>query len=102
LVRASIQAPASSVIADTVVAVIGDIAHIHVTDVVIDPRNRAVVIERAMVPVAALVAVSEIAVAIIDTAIEPDIRAPIAAMPAIAASAIAPVSRRPQRTDVGG
>lgn len=104
LVRTSIQSAASSIIADAravVIVVVVDVAHIDVTDVVIDPRNRAVVIERAPVPIATLIAVSEITVAVIHPAIETYVRTPIAAVPAVSASEKIPISRRPQRTHVG-
>jgi hypothetical protein len=81
LIWPDIQAAAASVIADTVAVVVGNIAGVYIADVAVDPGNGTVVIEGAVVPVASLVAIAKIAVAVIDAAIKADVGAPISAVP---------------------
>jgi hypothetical protein len=61
----------------------------------------AVVIEVPAAPVAALVADADIAKAVIDAAIEADVRTPVATVKPIAVIVVAPVAGRPQRALVG-
>jgi hypothetical protein len=70
-----------------------DVADLHVRDVV----DGAVVEESAAAPIAALVAFAAIAVAIGYAAVEADFRAPITFVKGIDAVVPAPVSRRPQQ-----
>jgi hypothetical protein len=74
-----------------------DVGNVDAADVV----DRAVIAELIVIPVAALVACSNIAKAIVDSAIEANITAPVAAIEAIASIDEAPISRRPQRALVG-
>src|SRR5579883_1967198 len=62
-----------------------------------DVVDGAVVEEGAMVPMAAVIAVAGVAVAIVDAAIEADFAPPIAGMESIAAAGPAPVGGRPQQ-----
>ena len=68
---------------------------VHVGD--IDVVHRAVVVERAAVPVAAVVAVTGVAEAVVHAAVIADARTPVAGVPEIQAVAPAPVAGRPQR-----
>jgi hypothetical protein len=61
----------------------------------------AVVIEVSAAPVAALVADANIAVAVIDSAVETDVGTPVATVKPIAVIVVAPVAGRPQRALVG-
>lgn len=81
LVWPSIQAAATSVITDTGTVVVGDIARINISDVAVDPGDGAVVIESTVVPIAALVAIAKVAVAVIDAAVKTDVRTPISTVP---------------------
>ena len=70
-----------------------DVADLHVRDVV----DGAVVEESAATPIAALVAVAGVAVAIRDAAVEADFRAPIAFVKGIDAVVPTPIAGRPQQ-----
>jgi hypothetical protein len=61
----------------------------------------AVVVEMPTAPVAALVADADIAEAVIDAAIEADMRTPVATVKPIAVIVVAPVAGRPERALVG-
>ena len=61
--------------------------------------DRAIVGEHAIVPMTALVAQAGIAEAVIDAAVEADMRSPITGGPHVDAVAPAPIARRPQHTD---
>ena len=65
-------------------------------------RDRPVVVEVVVVPIAAVVAVTHITVAIVDAAVIADVRTPIAMIPAIVGIGPAPVAWRPKCTDIGG
>jgi len=67
----------------------------------VDIVDRAVVVEVAAAPVAALVADADIAKAVVDAAIEPDMRTPVATVKAIAVIVVAPVSGCPERALIG-
>ena len=60
-----------------------------------------VVVEMATAPVASLVAEANVAKAVIDAAIEADVRTPIATVKAIAVVPVAPVAGGPKSTLVG-
>jgi hypothetical protein len=64
------------------------------------PVDRAVVVESSMIPVPTLVPESTIPKAIIDAAIEAHRRPPVTRIPQIRASAPAPISRRPQHSNL--
>src|SRR5579871_2833619 len=76
---------------------------------VVDVRNvrvphvvaGAVVIEVIVIPMAAFVTVAEVAEAVIDTAVEADVPAPIAGMPEIHAARPAPIAWRPEQSNLG-
>ena len=78
------------------------IAHGAVVDVVhqgdIDVVDRAVVVEVAAAPIAALVAEADVAEAVVDAAIVADVRTPIATVKPVMVMPVAPVARRPQGT----
>src|SRR5271154_3732605 len=62
-----------------------------------DVHYGSVVEEMAAVPVATLKAVATKPKAVIDPAVEADMRSPVAGVPEISTSAPAPVARRPQK-----
>src|SRR5271165_2173418 len=61
--------------------------------------HAAVVEKVAAVPVATLVAESAVAEAIINSAIEADVRAPVTSVPEISSAAPAPISGSPEKSD---
>src|SRR6185437_4118150 len=75
-----------------------DIADVGDVDVV----HRAVVVEVAPSPLTAGVTVTEVAVSVIDAAVEADLRAPVTGVPAIEAVVPAPPARCPQQADLRG
>jgi hypothetical protein len=75
-------------IRDTVAVDIAHVVLIHMTD-------RGVVVEVSAAPVATFVAVAAVAVAIVNPAVEADVRTPVATAPTVVAAGIAPVPRRP-------
>lgn len=96
-----LDAASSTVIGDTrsAVVVYDDGAVVHVSDSGdIDPVDGAVVIEVIAAPVATVVTVACIAVAIRDAAVEAYVKAPVAAIEAIAVAVKTPVSGSPERT----
>ncbi len=64
----------------------------------IDVVHRAVVVEAVTVPAAAFITSAEIAITVIDAAVETDPRAPITLMEKKDGSAPAPIGRRPEKT----
>jgi hypothetical protein len=107
--RAVVDATVTAVVADAVanVAIVGDVIHDHrpVVDVGdvggIDVGDSTVVIKAVALPVAAVVAGTDIPVAVVNTAVEADMRTPVAMMEAIPATEEAPVGRRPEGAVVG-
>jgi hypothetical protein len=77
------------VVHDSTVIDVGDMSG---TDVV----HCAVISERAVVPPAAVVSGPAIPVAVIDAAIEPDMRPPVASVVSVVAADPTPISWRPQ------
>ena len=72
------------------------VTHIHIGDTrEIDVRHRAVVLEYAAIPMAALVTGPDVAESVVHTTIESDVRPPIARIPPIHVIDKAPVSWRP-------
>ena len=80
-------------------------AHRVVVDVVyhgdVQVVDRAVVVEMAATPVAALIADTDIAKAVVDAAIVADMRTPVATVKAIAVVVVAPVAGGPESALVG-
>lgn len=100
--RSNFEAAGSAVIADPVIGHIRDLVVINVPDVGVHVGNRAVVIEMALIPVTAVIAMPGIAEAVIDSAVESDMVAPVSGVPDIAATVEAPVRGSPERIDIGG
>ena len=66
----------------------------------IHPAHGRVIAENSPRPLAAIVTVPDVAVAIIDPPVKTDCRAPVAIVEDVAATAIAPVAGRPEKTDL--
>ena len=85
--RGKVYPPAAATITNPVVG--RDVGHVGdvsvVDDGVVYVRHPAVVIELIMVPISAIVATANVAVAIIHTAVVSDVTAPKSTMPSIAA-----------------
>jgi hypothetical protein len=75
-----------------VICVVNDV-HVHVA-------VSAVVSKYAVVPIAALVANAHVPEAIVNAAVEADVRSPVPRMPQIHAVTPTPISRRPQETNL--
>jgi hypothetical protein len=97
------DATAASVVGDAVVVVVdhdgavvdvGDACDIHAVD-------GAVVVEVVSVPVAAVITGAGVAEAVVNAAVEADVRAPVAAIEAIAVAEEAPVGWSPERSRIG-
>ncbi len=71
-----------------------DLSHVHAID-------GAVVIKISTVPVSAFIAVTVVAVTVVDATIKADLRAPVSGMPEVGVSSPSPVAGRPQKTDLG-
>jgi hypothetical protein len=101
--RREIHSPATTAVAHAVV--VRDVGHVGdvgiVDDGVVYVRDPTVVVELVVVPISAVVAATNIAVAVIHTTIVANVAAPKAAMPSIAPRIGAPVSRCPQGARVG-
>jgi hypothetical protein len=96
----ALPAVKAHVVAATVVVVHAAIINVmHDCDVHIVVR--AVVVEMSAAPVAALVAETDIAKAVIDAAIVADVRAPVATVKAVAVIVVAPVAGGPESALVG-
>src|SRR5271157_4409178 len=63
--------------------------------------HRAVVVETAVIPISALIADATVAEAIVDAAVKADIGAPIAFIPGKGVAAPTPITRRPEKADLG-
>jgi hypothetical protein len=103
--RANVDAAASTVVGDAVVdgpVVHDDGAVVDVRDAsCVDVVDGAVVVEVTAPPVATVIAVAGVAVAIVNAAVEADVRAPEAAMEDVAATEEAPVGGGPKGTIEG-
>ena len=75
------------------VVYVGDVGHVR------DVGDRAIVEEAAVAPLAAVVAATGVAEAIVDAAVEADAVAPVAGVEAVDAVGISPIARRPQQAD---
>jgi hypothetical protein len=62
---------------------------------VVHVGDAAVVIELIVIPIAAVITATDVTVAVIHTTVVADVAAPIATMPSIAVTIIAPVPRGP-------
>src|SRR6516165_211418 len=90
----------ASVVADAVHVVVdhgGVVNVVNIGDIYI--VHRTVVIEVPVVPTSALISVTEISEPVVDSAIETDLRTPVADMPDKRGSAPSPPSRSPQKAD---
>jgi hypothetical protein len=73
---------------------VGDVYSVHVHD-------GGVIEERAAAPFAAAKALAAVSKAVVDSAVEADMRAPVTAVPNVEAVVPSPVSRSPQQARVG-
>ena len=92
--RSAVEADAGAAATNRAVV---DVVH----DVYVDVVNRAVVVEVAAAPVAALVAEADVAKAVVDAAVVADMPAPVAAIEAVAMVVVAPVAGGPECALVG-
>ena len=87
-------------------AIAGVIRHRVVVDVVnsraIYIRYHAVIVQRSVIPVGAVVATAGISEAIVDAAVVANVRTPVAGMPAVVAVIVTPPGRRPEGAHPGG
>ena len=60
--------------------------------------HRAVVIEGSVIPIPSLITGTAIAVAVVDAAVEADLRTPVAAIPGVGVASPAPIARSPEQT----
>ncbi len=105
----NINAAATTVVADAVYdpAAVANIVVDHVVavdvmdDVDVDVGHSAVVVEVMILPVAAEVADTDVAEAVVDAAVEADVGPPVAVMEGVTAAVVTPVRRRPEGTVVG-
>src|SRR5271165_4542497 len=98
--RAGVCSTSATVIADVVVGCVVD--HGLVVDIVnvrdVHVVHRAVVVEAAVPPISPLIADTSVAVAVVDSAVEAYMLAPVTAIPGVGAAAPPPVARRPEIT----
>ena len=98
-VRTCVHSTPAAVIADVVVG--GVVDHGFVVDVVnirdVDVVHRAVVVEGSVVPISALIADAAITEAVVDAAVEADLRAPVAIIPGVGVATPAPITRSPEQ-----
>jgi hypothetical protein len=93
----------AAVIADVVVrcivnyGFIVNIVHARHVDVI----HRAVIVERSVIPISALVADAAIAEAIVDAAVKPYIFTPVTAMPGVHVISPTPITRSPEKANLG-
>ena len=96
-----VDAAAAAIEADAIRGVVVDhravVGVVNVGDVHI--VDAAIIVKVAAVPVAALIAEAAVAEAVINSAVEADVRTPIAGVPEITAAAPAPIAGSPQESD---
>src|SRR6266478_4671041 len=84
-------------------AIIGPVDHGGVVNVVnggdVHIVHGAVVVKPVALPASAVVAVAEVSVAVVDAAVETDLRAPVPVIEDISAAAVGPMARSPVVTD---
>jgi hypothetical protein len=97
-----IDSSAPAVVTDPVAAVIRHRIIVHISDGLgIHIRNRTVVINDTVVPIGAIITAARISIAVVDAAIEANVRTPVSCVPQISAVFISPPRRRPERTHPG-
>jgi len=99
--RTNVDAAAASVIGDAGAVVDDYGAVVDVGDVYADVVDGAVVVKVVSVPVAAVIAVSGIAEAVVDASVEADVETPVAAAPSPTVVIPAPVAGGPEGSVVG-
>src|SRR5580658_5594136 len=100
--RSSGRSTVSAVVADVVSRPL--VAYgffIRVVKVPIHVIHRSVVAELVVSPVSTLVAITTVAIAVVNAAVESDSRAPVAGVPGVRVAAPTPVTRRPQHANHG-
>src|SRR5271166_201956 len=101
--RASVNPAVPAVVADVVVRGVVDdglvVNIVNIRDVYV--IHRAVVVETAVIPISALIADATVAEAIVDAAVKADIRAPVAFIPGKGVAAPTPITRRPEKANLG-
>jgi hypothetical protein len=81
----------------------GNAIVVHMVDLItVHMIDGCVVVEGVIAPVASLVTITAVAVAVIDATVKTDVRAPIAVVPVIPIAIEPPVSRSPERPNPGG
>jgi hypothetical protein len=98
--RSYVDTASATVVGDAGDVVDDDWTAIDVGDADADAVDGAVVVEVVAAPVSAVVTVTGIAEAIVDAAVEADMRPPVAAMEVIAVAVEAPVTGGPERSIV--
>ena len=64
--------------------------------------HRAVIVQRAIIPIRAVIAMARISETVVDAAIESNVRPPVARVPLIDVIVISPPRRRPERAHIRG
>jgi hypothetical protein len=85
--------PSALIVGDTVVVNIANIRNVHI-------RNRAVVVNSAIIPISAIIATAGVSETVVDTAVVTNMRTPVTRVPMIVAIIEAPPGRRPERTHI--
>jgi hypothetical protein len=98
----SLHSSGASVVSDALrVVVVDDRLVVHIVNVgYIHVVDSSVVVKLSTFPASAIVSIAGIAVAIVNTAIEPDGSAPISRMPVIDSGGKAPESRCPEESNL--
>src|SRR5262245_2923109 len=97
MVRASIDATMSAVVADAVDGVVihdGLVVNVNIGDGHV--VHAAVVIEPAVTPIATFITIAEVSESVVYAAVEADVRPPVSGMPDVEAVTPSPVARRPE------
>src|SRR5207237_9458279 len=90
----AVKAGAAAVVVDDLFVDVGVANHTFV-----NPGHGRVITECIAGPFTAVVALSAVAVAVIDPAVKPDSRAPVAVVEKVIVAVVAPVSGSPQESD---
>src|SRR6266851_8415589 len=102
--RLGVNAAIAAVVADSIHGdvidhgLVVDIGDVYVADIVYG----AVVVQTAALPIAAFVAAADVAIAVIDPAVETDVRTPVAYMPDERSASPAPIAGGPQELRLRG
>jgi hypothetical protein len=98
-----LHSASTSVIANPIAAAV---RHRVIVDIVhngnIYVGHRAVVTQRAVIPIRAVIATAGITVAVVDAAIKANMRTPVARVPLVDVIVVAPPGRRPKRAYIRG